>query len=261
MVLGILGVGHLASYVVQGLRHSGDQRRIVLSPRNALVAADLAQRFDCEVAPSNQAVIDVADVLMLAVRPGQYESMLSGLAFVPGQLVISVMAGVSLAQLKAQANLRDATLVRSLPVQCAAVGAGPVPVFPGHGCAQSLLSQLGSVVVLSSEQQFETASTIGCMHGWVYPWLQEMTAWAQAQGLDAAVAQELTLAAVSGAIAYSGEQGVGSMQRIGEGIAGEGTYTLAGLGVLQQGQGLGAWTEAMQSVTRSASEQSGEGGD
>lgn len=254
LVMGILGAGHLASYVVEGLRHGGDQRRIVLSPRNAKVAADLAQRHGCEVASSNQAVVDAADVVVLAVRPAQHQTLLAGLYFVPGQLVVSVMAGVSLAQLAAQANLNEATLVRTLPVQSAAVGAGPLPVFPAHECVQELLSALGTVVVLSSEEQFEAAAAIGCMHGWVYPWLQSMADWGETQGLDARVAHELTLAAVSGALAYSAAQGSGSMKAIGEGIAGEGTYTLAGLKVLQQGQGLDAWSDALQSVTNDVDE-------
>lgn len=249
MVVGFLGAGHLASYTVAGLRHAGDRRRLLVSPRNAKVAAELAEQHGCEIALSNQALVDACDVVLLSVRPDQHPSLLAGLQFKTGQLVISVMAGVSTVELREQSNLNDATLVRSLPIQCSAVGVGPVPVYPANEVAQSLLGQLGSVVVLSSEEQFEAASTLGCMHGWIYPWLAAMTAWAEQQGLDQRAASQLTQAAVAGALAYSEAQGASEVAAIGEGIATEGTYTLAGLDVLQPAGGIDGWIKAMELVS------------
>ncbi len=252
MVLGILGTGHLASYTVAGLRHAGDRRRIILSPRNASTAAQLAEEHGCEVASSNQDVIDNSEVVLLSVRPGNRKSLLTGLQFKSNQLVISVMAGVSVEELLQFSNLSDVTLVRSLPIQCSAVGVGPVPLFPANEEAQQMLAALGSVVVLGSEHQFETASSIGCMHGWVYPWLAAMSRWAQEQGMESEAAGELTLAAVAGAVAYSQAQGPSSMAGIGDGIADEGTYTLAGLQQMQSQNAFVAWTEAMDMVAEKA---------
>jgi len=248
MVLGFLGAGHLASYTVAGLRAAGDKRRILLSPRNTSVAAQLAQQHNCEVAPSNQSLVDGCDIVLLSVRPHQYQELLDGLQFKSGQLVISAMAGVSHQQLSQLPNLQDVQLVRSLPIQCAGVGAGPVPIFPANDTAFALLDQLGTAVVLGDEEQFETAVTIGCMHGWVYQWLAAMSNWATEQGLDAKAAGELTTAAVAGAVAYSQSQGPLSMQTIGDGIAGEGTYTLKGLKHLQAHGAFEAWTGAMDLV-------------
>ena len=252
MVVGFLGAGHLASYTVAGLRHAGDRRRLLVSPRNAEVAATLAEQHGCEIALSNQALVDACDVVLLSVRPDQHPILLADLQFKKGQLVISVMAGVSTTDLRKQSNLADATLVRSLPIQCSAVGVGPVPVYPANEVAQSLLGQLGTVVVLNSEEQFETASTVGCMHGWVYPWLAAMSAWAEQQGLDQAAASQLTQAAVAGALAYSEAKEASEVAAIGAGIATEGTYTLAGLDVLQESGGVAGWIEAMELVSKKA---------
>lgn len=252
MVVGFLGAGHLASYTVAGLRHAGDRRRLLVSPRNAVVAAQLAEQHSCEIAPSNQALVESCDVVLLSVRPDQHPSLLADLQFKKGQLVISVMAGVSTEDLRKQSNLAATVLVRSLPIQCSAVGVGPVPVYPANDVAEGLLGQLGSVVVLNSEEQFETAATLGCMHGWVYPWLAAMSAWAEQQGLDQAAASQLTQAAVAGALAYSEAKGATEVTAIGEGIATEGTYTLAGLDVLQQAGGVEGWIEAMERVSEKA---------
>lgn len=249
MVLGFLGVGHLASYTVEGLRHGGDQRRIILSPRNASVAARLASEYSCEVANSNQSVVDQSDVVVLSVRPDTCPELLQDLRFKPAQLVLSVMAGLSTDYLQQFACLADVQLVRSLPIQCAAVGQGPVPVYPSNAQAEALLAPLGSVVALKDETQFELACTMGCMHGWVYPWLAAMSEWGQQQGLDAQASGQLTQAAVAGAVAYSQAQGPESMAAIGAAIATEGTYTLRGLEILQQQGGLQAWINAMDAVT------------
>ena len=69
--LGFIGAGHLASYTIAGLRRAGDQRDIILSPRNAEKAQQLSSQYDCRVAASNQAVVDAADIVILAVRPPQ----------------------------------------------------------------------------------------------------------------------------------------------------------------------------------------------
>ena len=44
-VLGIIGTGHFAGYLVAGLCRAGDGPRIVVSPRNATVAQRLAEAF------------------------------------------------------------------------------------------------------------------------------------------------------------------------------------------------------------------------
>ena len=60
--IGIVGVGRLAGFLVEGLRRGGCTAPILLSPRNAIRAADLAQRFDGQVMPDNQAVVDGAGI-------------------------------------------------------------------------------------------------------------------------------------------------------------------------------------------------------
>jgi pyrroline-5-carboxylate reductase len=71
MTYGIIGVGSIAAAIVTGLcEQAQDAPSIVLSPRNASRAADLAARFPTvHVAQSNQDVIDGSSVLILCLRP------------------------------------------------------------------------------------------------------------------------------------------------------------------------------------------------
>ena len=99
--LGILGVGELTEKVVMGLRRSGFDGAILLSPRNAQRAEALAHTQGCQVLPSNQAVVDQAELVMLGVRPAALAQIASEVRLRRGQRLLSLAAGVGLAQLQA----------------------------------------------------------------------------------------------------------------------------------------------------------------
>src|SRR3546814_15545206 len=62
--LGLIGTGTIAAAIVEGLALSGNEP-ILLSPRNADIAADLASRFShVGVASDNQAGIDDSDLVI-----------------------------------------------------------------------------------------------------------------------------------------------------------------------------------------------------
>ncbi len=67
---GILGVGAIGEAIVTGLcEDASDAPAILLSPRNALRAEALAERFpSVAVAPSNQSLVDGVAVVVASVR-------------------------------------------------------------------------------------------------------------------------------------------------------------------------------------------------
>lgn len=244
--LGILGVGHLASYVVAGLRAAGDTRDVILSPRNALRSEHLVRHFDCRSANSNQEVIDRADIILLSVRPEQLESLLKPLRFRAEQLVISCVAGVSLELIHPLTD--SATVVRTLPLACAEVGQGAVPLFPDHPEARDLLGSLGQLILLGSEDEFELASVAACMNGWMFKFFDQLTRWYLAKGLNAEQARRLVVHACGGAAALADAKPEQSLQQISDSIATEGTYTKLGLDLLQKNNAFDPWADAFNEV-------------
>src|SRR3546814_18499581 len=90
--LGLIGTGTIAAAIVEGLALSGNEP-ILLSPRNADIAADLASRFShVGVASDNQAVIDASDLVILAVRPPLADAVLGPLRFRPDHRLLSLIA-------------------------------------------------------------------------------------------------------------------------------------------------------------------------
>ena len=245
--LGILGTGHLASYTVAGLRNKHDKLNIILSPRNHVTAKSLAENHRCDIANNNQDVINRSDCILLAVRPHQLDDLLDGLIFKPSMLIISAMAGVSIDQLISYSNLKNTILVRTLINASAEVNVGPVPVFPDNRQSSQLLANLGTLITFEDESAFDIAIVHGCMHGWVYFWLDEMVNWTIKQGLKPGQAEDMIKQTVIGAIDLSDSKNA-SLKQIGSSIATEGTYTLSGLQTLNNSNALTAWSRSMQSV-------------
>src|SRR5262245_436030 len=127
----MVGVGAIATAIVTGLcEHTQDAPPIVLSPRNAGRAADLAARFPTvRVGKSNQDVIDQSSVLLICLRPQEARSELPGLQFSGEQPVVSMMAGITIAALRELvAPAHD--VARAIPLPSVAAREGATPIFP-----------------------------------------------------------------------------------------------------------------------------------
>ncbi|MBB1488507.1 NAD(P)-binding domain-containing protein [Oceanospirillum sediminis] len=245
---GVLGVGHLASYTIKGLRNSGDLRRIILSPRGARTAAELSESCNCHIAIDNQSVIDQSDIVLLAVRPDGLEDLLQDLSFKPDQLVISAIAGVSLDQLRQFPPLQSSQLVRVIPSTSAEVCSGPVPLYPANPVAEQLFNQIGNVVPLPSEDLFDISLSHACLHGWSYFLIQQLIDWSCAQGMDADTARKMVAYSISSAVDFAEAQPELSYGDIGRAIATEGTFTQRGISRIEASGGLQSWVDAMQSM-------------
>ncbi|MCZ4282362.1 NAD(P)-binding domain-containing protein [Kiloniella laminariae] len=246
-VLGILGVGHFASYTLAGLRRGGFSGQVVLSPRNAEVARTLAKEQSCLVAGSNQEVIDRASMLLLSVRPHQLADLLKDLTFRSDQIVISAIAGISLDEHRAAGPLPE-QLVRMIPVCSIEAGEGIIPIFPSHPLVEALARFTGTPVALESEEQFDLALVASCMNGWLYEFFGDLADWLTNKGLPEDKTREMILHNIRGATAYGLLKKNETLQDITQGIATPGTFTLDGLKQLRNQQGISAWTKAMDGV-------------
>ncbi len=247
--LGILGVGHLASYTVQGLRHAGDTRDIMLSPRGAAQSAKLAKAFNCKIASNNQEVIDHSDMILLAVRPFQADALLAECDFASAsdKVVISAMAGIDMDELRAKAELPE-QLALMLPTVAAENAQGFVPVHPPIKPALDLANNLGKAIAFDDESQFDLAATHAVLHGWLYRFFAEQISWLEQQGLDPKLARDMVLHNILGAAHYALGRPAQSTQDLCDEIARDGTYTKLGIDQLEADGAFAKWHEALDLV-------------
>ncbi len=244
--VGIIGVGHLACYLVEGLRGADEGLDIVLSPRNAGHAAALAERFACRVAADNAEVVEAAKVVIMAPRPQHAVEATAGLPWSAGHTIVSVVAGVPVADFRRVAG--PAAVVRTMPVICAAIGACPTTMYPENAAARRMLTLLGTVHVLPDEAVFEAASVLGAVYGWINWQIREYVNWSIGAGLPPEMARDVVAHLFGGAAGMVLARPEESLDDALVGLTTPGGITEHGLKLVDERGALGAWSDACQSV-------------
>jgi pyrroline-5-carboxylate reductase len=197
---GVLGVGSIAVAVVVGLCEGVEQPpTVLLSPRNAAKSADLAGRFgSVTVAADNQAVVDGADVVLVAVPPAQIGAVLSDLDFADRHAVVSVVAGVSLDDLRPW--VAPATRVaRSVPLPAVARREGVTPVFPPLPEAVTLFDGLGGAIAVEDAATYEALTVSSATVAAHFAFLVAIADWLVGHGISEADARSYVAATYVGA--------------------------------------------------------------
>ena len=195
--LGILGTGHLAEYIVTGLRRANYGSDILISPRNAETAARLAADHGARVANDNQAVVDGAEMVLVCLPAAHGVEVLSELNFRAGQSVCSAMAGAG-ADKSADAVEPAQALVAMMPGPSNALGAGPCLIYPDNPDWRHLLSALGRVIGFAGQQQFDKAAAFGAFSGASFVFMNHVAEWFEKQGLPRDVARSLVAETIAG---------------------------------------------------------------
>lgn len=193
--LGVLGVGAMASYMVKGLLANNDKSLdIRLSPRGAANAAALIRRFPgVRQMPTNQAVLDASDWILLAVRPQDLEEALKPLRFSDRHKVLSIVAMTRLARLEALTP-QVKTFVRMVPLPFIERRGGPIVMYPGNTEILELFEGLGQIVVPQNEPSLDVLSAITGSMSPFYRIVGQVSAWGVQNGLDAETAAAYTIA-------------------------------------------------------------------
>jgi pyrroline-5-carboxylate reductase len=246
--VGIVGVGHLAGYLVAGWYTACPELKVVLSPRNAAKAALLAARFGASVAPDNQAVVDAADLVVVATRPGDAVAACRGVTWRRNQVVVSVAAGLPAAALAAATG--PATVIRAMPLACAMIHESPTLLYPDDPAARSLFIGLGAVHVLPDEEAFTAASALGAWYACLYALFADAASWAAGAGVPAETARALALQAARGAAGMALAQPEADLNDLLATLATAGGITELALSVLRSRDGLSAWPDALDAVLR-----------
>ncbi|WP_176085619.1 pyrroline-5-carboxylate reductase [Martelella sp. HB161492] len=199
MALGFIGTGEITKAVVIGLSTvAGDKPDIILSPRNGQIAGELAARFaNVTVAASNQAVIDAADMLFLALRPLGAGEILKTLTFRAGQHVVSFMATYDVAAIRALVAPADTvTLVTPLPA--VAFHGGPTPIYPPDDEIVAMFSPLGTAVAVETPEEYQALCVATSTLAGAFAYYETIADWLEAKNVPADKAR-----AFSGAVFYA----------------------------------------------------------
>ncbi|MGJ8618138.1 MAG: NAD(P)-binding domain-containing protein [Sulfitobacter sp.] len=148
MRVGFIGTGEIAAAMVQGLAGRGHD--ILVSERNAEMAATLAKALPEVTIASNAGVVAGSDVVFLCLMADVAREVLPDLAFRANHSVISVMVDVPVAEL--QRLCAPATdIALTIPLSAVATGGSMLPVFPSSAALTALFGKSDTVFSVQSE--------------------------------------------------------------------------------------------------------------
>lgn len=201
MRIGFIGAGNMASAIARGL----GEPALVADVDRARAEA-LAAEIGGEAAESNAALADAADVVVLAHKPAQLDSVAAEIRD-GASAVVSILGGVGIDALEAAYPDRPVyRLMPSIPVE---VKRGVVCIAPGTRAGEGpereireLAARLGPLVDVPDHQMAAATAVMSCGPAFLAVAAEAMVDAGVRQGLTADQASHMVVETMAGTAAY-----------------------------------------------------------
>jgi pyrroline-5-carboxylate reductase len=208
------------------------------------------------------------DVVVLAVKPQTFADAAAKarLACGPNTLVVSVMAGVTLAALSR--GLETDRVIRAMPNTPGQIGQGVTAYVASPACrpddlelAEQLLAPLGAVEPIPTERLMDVVTAVsGSGPAYVFLLAEVLAAAAEKEGLDPEIAARLARRTVAGAGALM-LQSADAPTQLRKAVTSPGGTTQAALNVLMSADGLALLMRKAVAAATQRSRELGRGAD
>lgn len=145
MVIGFVGLGNMAKAMINGILTKGlvAPEEIIGSAKTETTCDKVKKEYGIEVTTDNIKVASNADILILAIKPQMFPTVVPGLQCVikPNAVVVSIAAGKSLSYLEDMLG-KDKKIVRLMPNTPAMVNAGITAVCPNDKVDETELQKV-----------------------------------------------------------------------------------------------------------------------
>jgi pyrroline-5-carboxylate reductase len=215
MTTAILGAGVMGETLLSGLVRAGRRvDHLLVGEKRADRARELEERYGVSVV-SNVEAARKADTLALVVKPQDMGDLLDEIApqLRPGQLVVSLAAGITTAYIEARVP-DGVAVVRVMPNTPALVDEGMAAISPGSHCdeehleaAESLMGSVGRVLRIPERQQDAATAISGSGPAYLFFVVESMIEAGVHLGLPRATATELVVQTVVGSARMIRETG------------------------------------------------------
>lgn len=157
--IGFIGTGEIAAAMVNALTENGHQ--ITVSKRNNIIAQQLANHSDVEIA-DNQDVVNKSEIVVLCLMKDVAFDQVPALNFRPDQAVISVMVDVSLDALKTMCEPANDISI-TIPLPFISGGGCPLPCYPNDRVVKQIFGDDNPVFAVASEQALNAHFAVSAM--------------------------------------------------------------------------------------------------
>lgn len=217
----------------------------------------LAQKYGIQVTPNNLVAAE-AEIMLLAVKPQSLSVAAIGLNNTPASCIVSILAGVTLAQLEMM--FPNKSIVRAMPNTPAQVGAGVTAIATNAlvdstqlEAVRKIFKAIGTVVEVAESLMDAVTGLSGSGPAYVALVIEAMADGGVAAGLPRAVAMQLATQTVLGTAQLLSETKLHPAQLKDQVTSPAGT-TIAAVAQLEKAGLRSAMIEAVLAATHRAQE-------
>jgi pyrroline-5-carboxylate reductase len=262
MKLGFIGCGKMASALAGGVLKSGAfaKEAIFVTDKIPGAVKNLTATHGVQAVADNAALAASADVVLLCVKPGDaFDALQTTREQLSGKLVISILAGVTLAALQKSAGEKT-RVVRVMPNTPALIHKGAAAYALGHSATdadadvvEKIFAAVGKVFRVKEELLDVVTGLSGSGPAYIYVVVEALADAGVLMGLPRELALQLAAQTVAGAAEMVLETGLHPAQLKDQVISPGGT-TIAGLEALEAAGLRSAFLSAVRAATQRSRE-------
>lgn len=222
--LGFIGAGNMATAILDGVvsKQVFQPDHISISnPRSDKLKHP--QELGVNVTNSNQEVAANSDIIILAIKPQMFETVLPELKdSCCGKCIVSIAAGISTAWIGER--LPGASVIRVMPNTPLQLGLGATAIAEAvdipadlFRCVCSIFSAAGSIAIIPETRMDEVIPVSGSSPAFFFRMVDVIVRWAQEQGMDPEVSLQLAAATMKGSaemLLFSGKSASELIQQV-----------------------------------------------
>ncbi|ETN95713.1 pyrroline-5-carboxylate reductase [Zhouia amylolytica] len=206
MKVAIIGAGNLGLSIAKGLITTNAITTLYLTRRNKEGIKSYEEYKNVFVTDDNKLAVQQSDIIIFAVQPAQFESILLDIKDLLHQnhVLISTITGFKIPRMESVIG-SDHYIIRSMPNTAISVGKSMTCLCANEkgekriDLAKAIFNRLGTTISIPEKQM--QAATVICASGIAF-WMRLIRATTQGAiqlGFDAAEAQEMAMQTCSGA--------------------------------------------------------------
>lgn len=206
MKIAIIGTGNLGLSIAKGLIINNSITSLYLTKRNPASISQWQEAKNIHVTHDNRLAVTQSDILIFAVQPGQFESILNEIKgdLTPKHVLISTITGFKINRIE-QIVGTETPIIRSMPNTAISVGKSMTCLCSNEtgkmriDIASAIFNGLGTSIII--EEQHMQAATVICASGIAF-WMRLIRATTQGGvelGFDASEAMKMSMHTALGA--------------------------------------------------------------
>ena len=201
--IGIIGCGNMGEALLSRLSETVEKSTMIMASEFDSTRRDyIRKKYRMIVETDNNLVMKYSDIVILAVKPKDFEDLLNGeitIGASPKKLIISIAAGITTKYIESAIG-NDVPVVRVMPNMPAVVGEAVSAVCRGRSAskkdieaAKEIFEMIGSVVEVDEKLMDAVTAISGSGPAYFFSLMEELIRSAVAMGIDRKTAKTLVV--------------------------------------------------------------------